>query len=726
MKSLSLVCSLAVLTFFTAGNLFAQTVDSLGGPYTVDANTIVLLHFDGDTTNAAAAVGKTAVGALRHTTIPNGISFVPNTGVTGMGQCVRINNGAVTDSSFLTLAETTAVDLQGDWTIEAWANILTFGSSSTDWRWVPRIVMKPGQDEFWHPNYWMEMWGDSRTFQTGFIDTNINFISGTSPINMFVPGEWVHVTFVRDNTRGFIVMMVHDANKRLKSLTSKGFDPVLNIPRPNKNPIHMGWAGGILNTIDKQSTDSWLDGYLDEIRISKVVRNFAGPPVITNTDVLSNQPTTVTNYPVTSKIQAFTKGRTITGQMLHYYTTKWDSVAMTGTGPVYSAVIPGQPYGTLVKYYVSARDNTGDRSLDPFDAESARSTVYSFYVYQTNVQTLHLTFEEGPGHAPLDHSPANAQVVIPGRIPDYSTDAKQGTYAMRMKNVAWGDSLAPAIDSNWVEVFSPFLAAEQFCMDVWLKPDTLVHAARIINFPHDSADFFNNNYEIEIRNAPTPGTFGWVGRYADAARTTVIQIQDPTPIVPKQWYHVIWERKSLSPTSGSVALAVRDANDNLQFFQRTDNVPPPTMGGSTTPGARLRVGKANSGANTPFYYIPPLQGNMDDLKIYNYPQAGISGVDKPAASVPWKFVLSQNYPNPFNPTTRISFEIPKALQTKLVVYDILGREVRTIVNEEMHAGSHVVTWDGRNNAGFNVGSGVYMYKLTAGSMSKTQKMMLLK
>ncbi len=724
MKSFTVLVSLVVLSFLTVGNVWAQA-DTVGGPYTVDANTVVLFHFDGNLTNAAAAVGKTDTGAVPHTTIPNGISFVPNVGVSGgMGQCVRINNGAITDSSFLTLAETSAVDLAGSWTIEAWANILTFGSSSTDWRWVPRVVMKPGVDIFYCPNYWMEMWGDSRTFQTGFYTTAGNWISGTSPINMFVPGEWVHLTFIRDTTRGIIVQMVHDANRNLKSFTSTGFNPASDIPRPTLNPVHMGWAGGILNLPQNQSVDSWLDGYIDEIRISNIVRNFAGPPLITNTLALPNQPTSATSYQVTSKIQPFTAGATIASSTLHYYVTTWDSVAMTGAGVTKSGTIPQQTYGKLIKYYVTAIDNQGLRSVDPPSAEAAGGKLYSFYIYQPNVQTLDITFEEGPGNIPLDHSPSPAQVVLAKMMPTYSTDAKQGTYSLALSYSDWGAATPAAADSNWIEVASPFLSAQEFTVSAWLKPDTLVHAIRVINLPGDSTDYFNNNYEFEVRSMT--GGFGWVGRYS-APDGTLYNMQDPTPINVGHWYHLTWERMNIGPDSGVVALEVRDENNNLEFLGRMDGKKAPLMGGATTPGARLRIGKGNNGAANPFWFIPPFQGNIDAVTVTNYPSSGITDVKgEPGKNLPGVFALHQNYPNPFNPSTTIRFEIPRALPTTLVVYDILGRKVRTVVSDVMHAGTHVVSWDGRNDAGFSVATGTYIYKLTAGSMTKSQKMMLLK
>ncbi len=90
-------------------------------------------------------------------------------------------------------------------------------------------------------------------------------------------------------------------------------------------------------------------------------------------------------------------------------------------------------------------------------------------------------------------------------------------------------------------------------------------------------------------------------------------------------------------------------------------------------------------------------------------------------NIPNKFVLQQNYPNPFNPTTKVSFVIGYQSLVSLRVYDVLGNEVVTLVNEEKPAGSYSVKFDG-----MNLSSGIYFYKLTAGSFVETKKMMLIK
>jgi hypothetical protein len=90
------------------------------------------------------------------------------------------------------------------------------------------------------------------------------------------------------------------------------------------------------------------------------------------------------------------------------------------------------------------------------------------------------------------------------------------------------------------------------------------------------------------------------------------------------------------------------------------------------------------------------------------------------------FNLAQNHPNPFNPTTRINFSLDSQGDVSLVVYDITGKLVRTLVNRSMTAGTHSEAWDGRDGQGNPVATGVYFYRLTAGSRTLTKKMMLLK
>ncbi|MCP4582491.1 MAG: T9SS type A sorting domain-containing protein [candidate division Zixibacteria bacterium] len=94
--------------------------------------------------------------------------------------------------------------------------------------------------------------------------------------------------------------------------------------------------------------------------------------------------------------------------------------------------------------------------------------------------------------------------------------------------------------------------------------------------------------------------------------------------------------------------------------------------------------------------------------------------------LPEKFNLYQNYPNPFNPTTIIEFEIQKQSDVEITVFNILGRKIRSLVSENLSAGKYTARWDGTNESGISVASGIYFYSLRIGELTKTKKMVLLK
>jgi hypothetical protein len=94
--------------------------------------------------------------------------------------------------------------------------------------------------------------------------------------------------------------------------------------------------------------------------------------------------------------------------------------------------------------------------------------------------------------------------------------------------------------------------------------------------------------------------------------------------------------------------------------------------------------------------------------------------------VPTSYALNQNYPNPFNPSTEISFDLPQASKVDLSIYNVLGQHVRNLVEDQMEAGQHTVTWDGRDNNGNTAASGIYFYRIKANEFTDIRKMTLLK
>jgi hypothetical protein len=111
---------------------------------------------------------------------------------------------------------------------------------------------------------------------------------------------------------------------------------------------------------------------------------------------------------------------------------------------------------------------------------------------------------------------------------------------------------------------------------------------------------------------------------------------------------------------------------------------------------------------------------LDNIKLVNYTLAP-TGINSVSSELPNEYSLGQNYPNPFNPSTNIAFQLPDAGNVSLKLYDILGKELMTLVDEYRAPGSYEVRLDASDLPG-----GMYFYKLTSGGFSETRKMILIK
>ncbi|MCH8011502.1 MAG: VCBS repeat-containing protein [Candidatus Marinimicrobia bacterium] len=143
-------------------------------------------------------------------------------------------------------------------------------------------------------------------------------------------------------------------------------------------------------------------------------------------------------------------------------------------------------------------------------------------------------------------------------------------------------------------------------------------------------------------------------------------------------------------------------------------------------------GNVKPRAVTTFEFTPDDTGSF----VIEHTVHGFSGtmiVEDPFAtavedvrSLPKQYALYQNYPNPFNPETRIEYFLKKGGLVQITIYNQLGQFVRRLVNEQKPAGEHTVLWDGRNNEGVELGTGVYLYQLKTDKFVQTRKLILLK
>lgn len=162
---------------------------------------------------------------------------------------------------------------------------------------------------------------------------------------------------------------------------------------------------------------------------------------------------------------------------------------------------------------------------------------------------------------------------------------------------------------------------------------------------------------------------------------------------------------TVSPMSGIIPA---QSSDTLYLTLKTHNFP---MGEFW---ATIQI-ESNDPDET-LYYVP----------IHMVVDTSAMGIELPGELTPKRFTLQQNWPNPFNPSTTIAYTLPGAAEVDLTIYDVLGQRVKTLVREKQPAGKYSVQWDGTNEFGIQVASGIYIYRITAGNKTATRKLILMR
>lgn len=155
----------------------------------------------------------------------------------------------------------------------------------------------------------------------------------------------------------------------------------------------------------------------------------------------------------------------------------------------------------------------------------------------------------------------------------------------------------------------------------------------------------------------------------------------------------------------------------------------PGSGFSIPSGGTVTVGFAIVGGNDVADFVANGTAAMEkwvalgnDMTVFEF----VTGIDDLLNAIPKEFALHQNFPNPFNPSTTIKYDLPKNSEVLITIYDMLGREVKTLLNDKQDAGYKQIVWNGTNNYGAQVSTGIYFYKLRAGDFVQSRKMILMK
>ena len=361
--------------------------------------------------------------------------------------------------------------------------------------------------------------------------------------------------------------------------------------------------------------------------------------------------------------------------LVRYFTGgDWATLALAPTGAAneYDAFIPAQVGGTVVNYYIAAEDVNGVIAHDP---EGAPPETHTFAVGALAV-VFEDTFETDKGWtvgAPDDDATggiwerADPNATMAGTImiqPEDDHTPSPGVVCFVTGNSNPGASQgANDIDDGKTTVYSPILDLSS-CSNAWVR----------------YYRWYTNN------TGGTPDTDTWVVDASSDGGTTWVRLET-TMITDRRWVFVehYLERYIL-------------LTSQVQFrFVASDEEP----GGV-------------------------VEAALDDFAIVTYQSAMTAVLPDPSAP-PRALTLEQNFPNPFNPETTIRFSIPApGAVVSLRIYDVAGRLVATLLDDDKLAGVRAVRWDGKDRRGADVVSGVYFYRLITPEKSLSRKLVVLR
>lgn len=184
-----------------------------------------------------------------------------------------------------------------------------------------------------------------------------------------------------------------------------------------------------------------------------------------------------------------------------------------------------------------------------------------------------------------------------------------------------------------------------------------------------------------------------------------------------------------APVAGNVELMWDESPDpDFNYF---------SIRRGNTPGFDPNIGTEVGTTTDPFFVDQSVGGGDWFYRVVAFDFNGnegyfsdevsvVMGLEGTNGNIPKEFALHQNYPNPFNPETWISFDLPKGVDVSINIYNTLGQKVRTLVSEASPAGSYKVLWDGKNDHGVQVATGIYIYTIKAGTFIQSRKMTFMK
>ena len=718
----------------------------VGGPYYKDENTVLLLHFDGNYKNSSDLSDD-------GTPSGGGQEFTSNSALK-LDESLKFSSGA----DKISIPHNNELSISGDWTIELWAKFTSYSN-------MPYLISKPGDSDPYQSNYSIQL-------QTSWDNVfhGLYFPVENLRINITAPkpelNKWYHVAFIRDTQNSQLKLIVHDENRE---------EIHTRLTPLNTNNV-------LLNSQDVVIGGDF-EGYIDEVRISNVVRNFEeiilpgaafNPSPVNNASNVEFENTELTwnNGANTEKIDLYF-GKTnppqelllnnVNPQTSYQLNTLekntdyfWKVVCKNSFGASNSSVWKfktkdeiastislktpdGGEYLTAGKTYPITweSENVNNVNIEYSSDNGAAwksiisnyndaSKKYDWTVPAVNSTSCLIKISDSGNSSFNSQSPntftISEQELIGG---PYCNDENtvlllhfDGDYEnmSNLSNDGTGSGGGQSFTTNSTlhldeclkfsnetdKIFIPhnneLNLSGDWTIELWAKFTSYGNMPYLISKPGDG-DPYQSNYSIQLQTSWDNVFHG----FFFPVENSRINITVPKPELNK-WYHIAFIRDT---QNNQLKLVVHDENRDEVYSQSTS---------FNTNDVLLNSQDVVIGGN----FI----GYIDEVRISNvvrYFKTAVS-VEKETSEIKLDYALLQNYPNPFNPSTIIKFNLLEPGFVDLRVFNVLGKEVASLINNNMQSGQHTVKFEAGNLA-----AGTYFYKINVdGKFSSVKKMLLVK
>ena len=474
------------------------------------------------------------------------------------------------------------------------------------------------------------------------------------------------------------------------------------IPNPNEfNDPPLGAVYSLIHGYASNRYGDFSDSStykLEPLYYSDMVLG-SGPPMTSNVSRNPGLPNSTDNVEISLDV---TSNLPIKSVVINYsvdggvYQTS-DMVA--GSANTFTGDIPAQSDGSFIEYYIRATDTAEQSSLAPGDTSAFK---YGYVARDGNLKISDIQFSPWE----IANSPYDGHYVeITGVVTaDTAANNNHGAYSIQDEEAPWCGLFLFGITSDLARgdevTVSGTLTEHNPDWDYMWGYNTVLLV--------DSAEVNSSGHSVDALQVES-GVLSNDTSAAEAYEGVVVRISNAT-LMAINAYDVTFD-------DGSGPCLVDDDFNTAEFHANY------TDGYLYAFGDTIRPGEVVEHIQGVFIY----SFGSYKIEVRDQKDWGVAvGINPDFNPVPLAYQLRQNFPNPFNPETRIYFEIPNMHDVKLDIYNILGQKVRTLINNSFDAGRHTVNWNGRNDAGIIVPSGIYIYRIQAGNFMRSKKMLMLK